>query len=469
MEGGQGQIERIDFTGKQRKALLWQAEVSGMEKWKRRGIRRRPCLRRKAGAIAVLALAFLLAGCSRERTEIRREIARIQEAAESVAEERAAAYILEKYGMEAAAEGHWVQAYDDFFAPYVSTNVIVFMEYRGRKFCVGIDVDDEAVLWDNYQREEIEEVFQDYFAELYKLPAPYRAKTEFRMENAPDYIAATPAEWRERGYDHGSMADFYFQGQTAEELLAQVSHLEFYDAWLSTEELLDPLSFRDEDWPLCEGGWIEWNLRVYGSPEAEYVDQSTDHPDIAGFPYFREWRRVCLKDRGAEGRELSGEFWEFHSVQVDGICFITRLPFEAEDIICISGGEQLMEEGHPMEGEHPSMEEWSIDRGSAGIQTYRLVSGVYEVTEGSPDSSYATVMHVPQELVDSYGESLYILSRSRETGKVEVRASIASQEELDALPEDEFNRDYKIYFNGTYGMSAGYQYAVAERVGEEGK
>ena len=241
-----------------------------------------------------------------------------------------------------------------------------------------------------------------------------------------------------------------------------MSHLEFYDAWLSTEELLEPLSFRDEDWPLCEGGWIEWNLRVYGSPEAEYVDQSADHPDIAGFPYFREWRRVCLKDRGAEGRELSEEFWKFHSVQVDGISFITRLPFEAEDILRISGGEHSMEEEY-------SMEEWSIDRGSAGIQTYRLVSNVYEVTEGSPDGSYATVMHVPQELVDSYGESLYILSRSRETGKVEVRASIASQEELDALPEDEFNRDYKIYFNGTYGMSAGYQYAVAERAGEEGK
>lgn len=131
-----------------------------------------------------------------------------------------------------------------------------------------------------------------------KLPVPYTAKTDFRLENAPDYPAATPAEWRERGYDHGSMADFYFQSQTAEELLGQVSRLEFHDAWLSTEELLEPLSFREEDWPLREGGWIEWNLRVYGSPEAEYVDQSEDHPDIAGFPYFREWRRACLKDRG---------------------------------------------------------------------------------------------------------------------------------------------------------------------------
>ena len=142
---------------------LWKAEVSGMEKRKRLGIGRRRFLRRKAWAIAVLALAFLMAGCSRERTEIRREIERIQEAAESVAEERAASYILEKYGMEASAEGHWVQAYNDFFVPYVSTNVIVFMEYRDRKFCVGIDVDDETVLWYNYQMDEIEEVFQDYF------------------------------------------------------------------------------------------------------------------------------------------------------------------------------------------------------------------------------------------------------------------------------------------------------------------
>ncbi len=52
---------------------------------------------------------------------------------------------------------------------------------------------------------------------------------------------------------------------------------------------------------------------------------------------------------------------------------------------------------------------------------------------------------------------------------MEVRATIALQKELDALPEDEFNRDYKIYFNGTCGMSAGYQYAVAERAGVEGK
>ena len=453
---------------------LWKVEVSGMEKRKRRGIGRRRFLRRKAGAIAALAFVLLLAGCSRERTETRREIERVQEAAESVAEERATSYILEKYGMEASVEGHWVQAYNDFFVPYVSTNVIVFMEYRGRKFCVGIDVDDETILWDNYQREEIEEVFQDYFTELYKLPVPYRTKTEFRLENSPDYPAATPAEWRERGYDHGSMADFYFQSQTAEELLGQVSRLEFHDAWLSTEELLEPLSFREEDWPLREGGWIEWNLRVYGSPEAEYVDQSADHPDIAGFPYFREWRRACLKDRGAEGRELSGEFWRFHSVQVDGIWFITRLPFEAEDILRISGGENSMKGEHSMEEENSmeegiSMEEWSIDRGSAGVQTYRLVSDVYEVTESAPDSYYATVMHVPQELADQYGGSLYILSRSRETGKVEVRASISSQEELDALPEDEFNRDYKIYFNGTCGMSAGYQYAVAERAREEGK
>ena len=48
----------------------------------------------------------------------------------------------------------------------MSTNVIVFMEYRGRKFCVGIDVDDETVLWDNYQREEIEEVFSGLFRRI---------------------------------------------------------------------------------------------------------------------------------------------------------------------------------------------------------------------------------------------------------------------------------------------------------------
>ena len=89
-------------------------------------------------AAAVLLVLSLLTGCSRERMETRREIERILEAAESVAEDRAAAHILEKYGIEAAAEGYWTQAYNDFFAPSVNPNVVVFMEHGDRKFCVAL-------------------------------------------------------------------------------------------------------------------------------------------------------------------------------------------------------------------------------------------------------------------------------------------------------------------------------------------
>ena len=89
-----------------------------------------------ATAVAVLLVLSLLTGCSRERMETRREIARIKKAAESVAEDRAAAHILEKYGIEALAEGYWVQAYDDFFAPNVNSNVVVFLEHGDRKFSV---------------------------------------------------------------------------------------------------------------------------------------------------------------------------------------------------------------------------------------------------------------------------------------------------------------------------------------------
>lgn len=445
-----------------------------------------PYIRRRARIAAALALMLLLTGCSRERTETRREIQRIQQAANAMAEQRAKDYISEKYGIEASAEGYWVQAYDDFFAPYVSTGVVVFMEYGERKFCVGIDVDDETILWDNYRREEIEAALQAYFTELYSLPPPYTAKTEFRLENAPDYLAATPAEWRKRGYDHRNMVDFCFQGQTAEEMLARISRLEFHDAWLTTEQLLEPLSFQDKDWPLCEGGYVEWNLRVYSAPEAKYVDQSTDHPDIAGFPYFTEWRQARLRDNGTQKWEQSGDFWSFRSVQADGILFISRLPSEIKDILRVcTGGPSMgtdsmevdsaeegmvieesktIEEGSATEDGAPSDVVWSIDRGDSGIQTYRLVSNVYEVTEGAPDSYYATVIHLPREFTDQYPEPLYILSRSKETGKVEVRKYISPQEELDALPEDEFNRDYKIHSNSTCGMSAGYQYAVAEKI-----
>ncbi len=70
-------------------------------------------------------------------------------------------------------------------------------------------------------------------------------------------------------------------------------------------------------------------------------------------------------------------------MQNEGIMVISRLPFEIEDILCISEG----------------AEEWNADRGNSEPQTYKLVSDVYEVTEKSPDSNYATVMHVSEDFM----------------------------------------------------------------------
>ena len=108
-------------------------------------------------------------------------------------------------------------------------------------------MNNETILWDNYHREEIEAVLQEYFTELYHLPQPYKTDIEFRLENAPEYRVATPVEWRERGFDHGNMADFYFQGQAAEELLAMMSRVEFHNSWLSMKQPLTSLSFEAGD------------------------------------------------------------------------------------------------------------------------------------------------------------------------------------------------------------------------------
>lgn len=427
-----------------------------MKERKEQDRKRKRFLRQMGGAAAVLVLLALLTGCSGERMETRREIERIKKAAESVAEDRAAAHILEKYGIEAAAEGYWVQAYNDFFAPNVNPNVVVFMEHGNRKFCVGIDVDDKSVLWDNYQREEIDWALQGYLRELYGLPPAYRAETVFRLEDAPNYSVATPAEWREKGYDHANMVDFRFEEQPAEELLARMEYLEFHDSWLSAEQSLETIAFGAEDWPICEGGYVEWNLRLYASPEAEFVDLSTGYPDIGGFPYFREWRRICLRDKGTEGQEVSDEFFAFQSLETEGITITSRFSDKIEDIIEISEGET----------------QWETSQREDHIQAYRLVSDIFEVTENAADSYYATIIHVPEEFTAQYEGPLYILSRhmeeghSTETGEVKVVKQILSQEELDALPADDSRRDYKIYANGTCGMSAGYQYAVAEEMGE---
>ena len=61
---------------------------------------------------------------------------------------------------------------------------------------------------------------------------------------------------------------------------------------------------------------------------------------------------------------------------------------------------------------------------------------MFEVTENSADSYYATVIYVPAEFTAQYEGS---------------------------LPGDESCRDYKIYSDWICGMNADYQYAVAER------
>lgn len=107
---------------------------------KERGKERKRFIRQMEGAAAILLVLALHTGCSRERMDTRREIDRIYKAAEQTAEDRAAAYITEKYGIDASPQGYWVQGYHDFFASYINSNVVVFMEYDSRKFCAGIDV-----------------------------------------------------------------------------------------------------------------------------------------------------------------------------------------------------------------------------------------------------------------------------------------------------------------------------------------
>lgn len=155
---------------------------------------------------------------------------------------------------------------------------------------------------------------------------------------------------------------------------------------------------------------------------------------------------------------MSDEFFAFQSLETEGITITSRLPYKIEDIIGISEGE----------------EQWEVSRGEGRIEAYRLVSDIFEVTENAVDSNYATAIHVSADFAAQYEGPLYILRRkmeeghSTETGKVEIVKQIFSQEELDALP-GESRRDYKIYSNGTYGMSAGYQYVIAEKIREEGK
>ncbi len=413
----------------------------------------------------ILLLPLFLAGCSREYRESRREIDRLYQLAEEVAEDRATALVAEKYGIEAMAQGHWVQATYDFFTTDPNPNVVVFLECEDKKFCAMVNLQDETVFVDNYQRETIDALLLRYFTELYGLPQPHAAEITFRLKSSPDYRTALPLEWKEKGFDHTNMVDVYVESQTAEELLAQIDFLSYHVAYLNADEpsdwknrmVLASIPIQAEDWPVCEDGYVEWNLRLYDSPEAGLVDKNTQSPEIAGYRYFRQWRRTCLRHKGTKEQELSGESFVFDSLQSEGMTITSRLSSPIEDIVRISEREP----------------EWSISWGggdgsdNSNVQTYRLVSDLYEITQPSPDSSYAAVMYVPAAFTEQYENPLYILCRDKETGEVNVRTQIASQEALDALPADEHRRDYKIHSNGVCGMSIGKQYAVAEKIGDE--
>ncbi len=408
---------------------------------------------KQIASMLFISVLFLLAGCGKGYMDSRREIGRIYKAAEQFAESRASAYISEKYGIPAVPQGYWVQANYDLYSPNTNPNVVVFMVYADKKFCVGVHVDNETILWDNYQREEIEAALQEYLINLYSLPQPYTIKTGFRLNNIPNYKSSIPAEWKAKGYDHSNMVDFYFNGQSAEELLSQIGSLEYFVSYLSLDRSLDEIDFRAEDWPVSRDGYISWNFRRYASPEAGPVDTGIDHPNIAGYPRFREWLHTVLELKGSGEPELSKDYFEFHTAQAEGITFITILPHEMEDILCTSEGEDV----------------WALDPGNGNIQTYRLVSSLFEVTEKAPDSYYIAAMSVPAAFTEQYENPLYILSRNRETGKIMAAAYISSQEELDSLPETEHNRDYKICINGVKGMTKGVQYAVAERLEASGE
>ena len=398
----------------------------------------------------VLSLLPLLTGCSREYRETRRNIDRIYAAAEKSSQKRAAEYILEKYGIEAVPEGYWVQSDYDFFTSYTNPNVIVFMDSGDKKFCAGVHAFDQTVLWDNYQREEIEAVLWDRLEELCGLPQPYEAEITFRLGRAPYYKSVMPQEWRDRGYDHHNMADFYFDGQKAEELLPQLDLLEYTVSWLSLDRSLEAPVLRPEDWRVGEDGCVEWNFRWYTSPEGRFTALGTEHPDIAGYPYLRQWRHSLFKQTETSRQEFSTNFIEFHSARHEGITFVTTLPCEMDEILLAGEGEG----------------EWTIDSKNNGPQTYRLLSALYEVTEKADDSHYIAAMAVPTGFTEGYENPLYILSRNRETGKIQVEARIATWEELTSISDADQRKNYKMYANGIQGMSAGRQYVLAEKTSE---
>lgn len=279
-------------------------------------------MRKKPVLAAVLALLLLLPGCTAEDRERIRENGRIYALAQRDAARLAVEYVEEKYGFEAAVLGYDVDGSDVFMAYRAHPLVTVALTDGEKEFLVYLGLKDAEVRWDNYQAEEVAACLEVHLLSQLGRTAPAVSRLTFRVKNdcAPGQIQIDGSVRSVTG-----MLDFYYEGQTAEELLELMALVDYEGRWMDGEEPLAGVGISQEDWPeeislalMLKNFRDEESHAVYGGPGAE-------NPSVKENPALLEALSLTLR-KGKTERVYSA----YDRFNEGGLAFVGRATVRGE-------------------------------------------------------------------------------------------------------------------------------------------
>lgn len=357
--------------------------------------------------IGIIFLMLFLHGCSDRYKENKR----IWIKAKYVAEKRAVEYIHKKYGIEATPLGYNTQGRQSVFSWYANTNVLVYMSYEDELFTVGIDVDDKNILSDNRQSTEICDVLMKYLLDIYDLPDSERSKIKFRVKGIPVYEVPWKSE-----YSADNLVNFIFENQTAEELLEQIEDITYLCQYFDLSGSLETIELDPDNWPKHEDFRVVVKMILCNDKDSDLSFDFSNEPSFLEKKHLQEWMYTSVNYGNYEelGKpDIKKNFYFYQLNTVDGLVFITQLPYKPMDIyeqdykIEVSDEELVWEEKHTM-----------ADK-STMIVEYEQVSKLFEEIDLFT-TRCSTQLIIPDEFAKKFENELYLGNFDKESGKIIV-------------------------------------------------
>ena len=395
-------------------------------------MKRRNCIAALLAALLLLSLTACREGDLERIWNNERIYAQARRDAARLAEE----YILEKYGVEAETLGYDVDGSDVFMAYRASTMVYVALTDGEGTFCVYLSLKDESIRWDNYQRGEVARVLEDYLLDCLGVPVPYASELEFRLKR--DRSSSSTARINGKSYDASCMLDFYFDGESVDELLNEIKRVEYLARFL--EGTLEGVELRPEDWPV-ENLDLEVGLERYRDQEG-YEYYASEWLNLYESPHVYE--RPALLESVKMSLELEdGKAKQKRTYNVYGKTSVGELEFVASGpILPENWAEQI------------TLSEETVDWGEEYVQ----MTPLFCWSAPEDETEWEMRCSLPPAFFEAHGDYFYLGVYDPETGEVKVYFSTNFRPGKPGTFEKG-----SVYISQSFGMTPGHWYAILLR------